>query len=145
VTVSLRPYQQATVDAARTAYSAGKRAPIVVLPTGGGKTIVFSAIAHAALARGKRILILAHRRELIRQASQKLTDAGVNHGIIAPGFTPSRDAVQVGSVQTVARRLDELGEFDLIIIDEAHHSIAGQYRKIIEAQPQARLLERKPS
>jgi DNA repair protein RadD len=140
VTISLRPYQTATVDAARAAYWAKRRAPIVVLPTGGGKTIVFSAIAHAALARGKRVLILAHRRELIRQASQKLTDAGVKHGIVAPGFETTFDAVQVGSVQTVAMRLDQIGEFDLIIIDEAHHSVAGQYQKIIKAQPQARLL-----
>jgi DNA repair protein RadD len=138
--VTLRPYQLAVVEALRAAYGAGRRAPVAVMPTGAGKTIVFSAVAESGSSRGKSILILAHRRELIKQASNKLMDAGVRHGIISPGFTPSRDPVQVGSVQTVAKRLDRLPKFDLIIIDESHHSIAGQYKKIIDAQPQAKLL-----
>jgi DNA repair protein RadD len=138
--VVLRPYQSTVVQAQRLADGAGRRAPLAVMPTGAGKTIVFSAVAESGSSRGKRILILAHRRELIRQASNKLTDAVVPHGIICPGFTPSRERVQVGSVQTVARRLSELDLFDLIIIDEAHHSVGGQYQAIIRAQPQARLL-----
>jgi DNA repair protein RadD len=77
---------------------------------------------------------------LIRQALAKLADAGVPHGVIAPGFDQTDDLVQVGSVQTVTRRLELLPPFDLIIIDEAHHAVAGQYRKIIDAQPRARLL-----
>jgi DNA repair protein RadD len=140
VTTQLRPYQQAVVSELRAAYAGGRKAPIAVMPTGAGKTIVFSAVAESGSARGKRILILAHRRELIKQASTKLTDAGVAHGLVAPGFAPSSDHVQVGSVQTVSKRLEKLPKFDLIIIDEAHHSIAGQYKKIIASQPQARLL-----
>ena len=62
------------------------------------------------------------------------------HGIIAPGYPQTDDLVQVGSVQTLARRLAKLPRFNLIDIDEAHHSIAGQYRSLIESQPQAYLL-----
>ncbi len=67
---------------------------------GGGKTIVFTAITASAHSRGKRVLVAAHSRELIRQASAKLTAAGVPHGIIAPGHAETADQVQVGSIQT---------------------------------------------
>ena len=138
--IKLRDYQARATDEIRDAYRAGKRAPLLVSPTGSGKTVVFGYVAENAAAKSKRALILAHRRELIRQASRKLSEAGVAHGIIAPGFTPNRELVQVASVQTLARRLDELPLFDLIIIDEAHHAVAGQWDRVIQAQPKARLL-----
>jgi DNA repair protein RadD len=136
----LRGYQTEVSDKARGSYRSGHKAPVIVMPTGSGKTPTLADIAKKAAAKGTSVLVLAHRRELIKQASNKLMDADVSHGIIAPGFTPSREIVQVGSVQTVARRLDELPQFGLIIVDEAHHSIAGSYKKIIEAQPNAKLL-----
>lgn len=136
--ISLRDYQDTSVRALRAAYAAGKKAPLLALPTGGGKTVIFSYVTHGAAARGKRVLIVAHRRELIRQASRKLSDVGVQHGIIAPGFTPTRDMVQVASIQTLGNR--QVGEFDLIVIDEAHHSVAGQWMKLIASQPRAKLL-----
>ena len=138
--VRLRPYQEAAVSSLRQAYTAGASAPLLCAATGAGKTVMFSAVAHGAHGKGNRVLILAHRAELIRQASNKLRDAGVPHGIIAPGYPETSDLVQVGSVQTVARRLDRLQKFNLIVVDEAHHSIAGQYLAIIKAQPQAKLL-----
>jgi superfamily II DNA or RNA helicase len=138
--VVLREYQSSATDALRAAYAAGRRALLLVMATGGGKTVTFSYIAHGAAARGKRVLIVAHRRELIRQASRKLMDAGVEHGIIAPGFTPTRDTVQVASIQTLANRLDRIGEFDLIVIDEGHHAPAGTYVKLVASQPKAKLL-----
>ena len=138
--ISLRDYQETSVRALRAAYAAGKKAPLLALPTGGGKTVIFSYVTHGASARGKRVLIVAHRRELIRQASHKLTDVGVSHGIIAPGFTPTRDTVQVASIQTLGNRLATVGDFDLIVIDEAHHSVAGQWMKLIASQPRAKLL-----
>lgn len=137
---TLRPYQMTAVESLRDAYRHGSLAPLLVLPTGGGKTQCFSYIARETAAKSKRVLILAHRRELIRQASRKLHEAGVPHGIIAPGFTPTRDLVQVASVQTLGRRLDSLPAFDLLILDEAHHAVAGQWDKIIKAQSCARLL-----
>lgn len=139
--VCLRPYQIECVTDLRRSYATGHRAPVLQLPTGGGKTVVFSEVTAGARSKGKRVLVVAHRRELIRQASEKLTAAGVPHGIICPGFQAAPDElVQVASVQTIARRLDTLPAFDLIVLDEAHHSRAGQWAALIEAQPQAKLL-----
>ncbi len=140
MTVSLRDYQVVATTKLRAAYAAKKRAVLFVLATGGGKTVCFSYITNGAAAKGNRVLIVAHRRELIRQASRKLSDAGVQHGIIAPGFTPTRDAVQVASIQTLAGRLEKLDQFDLIVIDEGHHAPAGTYVKLIASQPNAKLL-----
>ena len=140
--IALRPYQQALADAIRGEYAAGRKAVLAVAPTGAGKTVLFSYVAFNAAQRGKRVLILAHRRELIRQASSKLNDAGVPHGIIAPGYTPSRDLVQVASVQTMARRLADprYAEPDLIVYDESHHAVAGQWAVVGAAYPEARIL-----
>jgi DNA repair protein RadD len=136
----LRSYQAALVDQLRAAYRVGFRAPLLQLATGGGKTHIFTAIAASAHGRGKRVLVAAHRRELIRQASAKLTAAGVPHGIIAPGHPETADAVQVGSIQTLARRLDRLPAFDLIVLDECHHAVAAQWTALLKAQAQARIL-----
>ncbi len=139
----LRPYQEDAVSRLRTAYAAGARAPLLVLPTGGGKTVVFAHICEGVSARGRRACVLVHRRELIHQASAKLHAAGVPHGIVAPGHTPTRDAIQVASVQTLGRRIGRGATprpFDLLVIDEAHHACAGQWMGAIAAFPAARLL-----
>ena len=99
--MNLRPYQQQAIADLRMAYRSGAHAPLLVAPTGAGKTHILAAITQAAAGRGRRILILVHRRELIRQTSAKLTNAGVNHGIIAAGFESSDHPVQVASVQTL--------------------------------------------
>ena len=139
--MQLRPYQQQAIADLRQAFRSGVRAPLLVAPTGMGKTVIFSAITQAAAARGRRVLILVHRRELIRQASAKLKQAGVMHGIIAAGFEPSNHPVQVASVQTLARRLDrQHWQPDLIVIDEAHHAIAGTWAKVISYWPDSLLL-----
>lgn len=142
MTVSLRPYQETAIDKVRDAFRAGHRAPLLVAPTGAGKTVMFGYIAGEAASRNKRVLILAHRKELIRQASAKLSDAQIDHGIIAPGFTPTRDLVQVASVQTLGRRLNDprYDAPDLIVVDEAHHAAAGQWRTIVSAYSSARIL-----
>jgi DNA repair protein RadD len=82
----LRPYQAKCVDALRASYSSGHRPPLLVLPTGAGKTVVFSEATRGARAKGKRVLIIVHRRELLRQASAKLTAAGVPHRVVGGGF-----------------------------------------------------------
>jgi DNA repair protein RadD len=138
--IQLRDYQQTAIEGVREAFRAGHRAPLLVAPTGAGKTVMFGFVASETAKRGRRVLILAHRRELIRQASRKLTETGVPHGIIAPGNTPTRDLVQVASVQTLGRRINRADAPDLIVIDEAHHAVAGQWAQIIAAYPQARLM-----
>ncbi len=136
--MQLRSYQQQAIDNLRAAYRSRSRAPLLVLPTGGGKTIVFAAITAGAVERGRRVLILVHRRELIRQASAKLTWAGVQHGVIAAGFEPSDHPVQVASVQTLVRRLDRITwSPDLIVVDEAHHAVAGSWSQILDHWPHA--------
>lgn len=136
----LRQYQVEGVENLRASFKAGKRAPLYVLPTGGGKTAVFSYIAENAVARKRRVGILVHRHELLMQASRSLTKLGVQHGLISPKFTPSKDLVQVASVQTLARRLENTTALDLIIVDECHHSVSPTYKKILSANPKAHVL-----
>ena len=137
----LRDYQLDAVEGLRASYRDGNRAPLLQLATGAGKTVVFGEITRAAAARGKHVLVTAHRRELIRQASQKLDWAGVPHGIIAADLDRDHDRpVLVGSIQTIARRLDRLPQFDVVIFDEAHHARAETWTALIEQQPRARLL-----
>jgi DNA repair protein RadD len=97
--------------------------------------VVFSHIVPAALAKGRSVMVPVPRRELLRQASEKPTTAGVAHGIIAPGHAATDHPVQVASVQTLARRLDQMRQAPprLVIIDEAHHAVAGQWRAILDA------------
>lgn len=135
---TLRTYQQQAIDNLRGAYRNGARAPLLVLPTGGGKTVIFSAIAHSAASRSNRVLVLVHRRELITQASTKLTAIGLEHGIIAAGFDASNHPVQIASVQTLVRRLGRIDwQPDLIIIDEAHHAVAGSWARTLNHWPNA--------
>ena len=138
--MQLRPYQDDAVQRLRASYAASKRAPLFVLPTGGGKTVVFTYVAQNAVARGRSVCILVHRRELLVQASRSLTGMGVRHGVIAPGFNRTLDPVQIASVQTLARRLGTVPQFDLLIVDEGHHASAGTWLKIRDAFPRARLL-----
>lgn len=140
--MQLRPYQQTAVDALRQAYAAGKKAPLFVLPTGGGKTFVFSYVGGRAVERGNTVCILVHRRELLLQASASLTRIGVAHGLIAPGFNRTTHPIQVASVQTLAQRMKRglQQQFDLLIVDECHHAVAGTWRTIREFFPHSRLL-----
>lgn len=139
--LKLRDYQQDAVNNIRQSYIRGAKAPLLVLPTGGGKTVVFSYIAATTAARGKRVLILVHRVELLRQTSAALTKSSVHHGLINPKYTPDLFApVQVASVQTLIKRLDKIKPPDLIVIDEAHHALAGTWKKIIDHFPNARIL-----
>lgn len=140
--MQLRDYQQDAVNAVRAAFAAGKKAPLLVLPTGGGKTIIFCYIAAQAAARNNKVIILVHREELLRQTVEKLHSQGLTPGVIHPQFTPNIMAkVQVASVQTLIKRMHKF-PFDpsLIIIDEAHHATAGSWRKISEYYANARKL-----
>ena len=139
--LTLRPYQQSAVDGIRQSFLNGSKSPLLVLPTGGGKTIVFSYIAATTAARGKRVLILVHRIELLRQTSEKLHMAGVDHGLINAKYSPNYyKPVQVASVQTLIKRLHKIAAPDLIIVDEAHHAVAGTWSEIIKYFPNAYVL-----
>ena len=138
--MALRPYQELAITQLRGALAHYSRA-LLVMPTGSGKTVVFSEICRLADNKNRKVLILVHRRELVKQASDKLSRAGVEHGIIAAGFKPSAHSVQVASVQTLARRLRTVPvDPDLIIIDEAHHAVAGSWDKILLHYKDARVV-----
>lgn len=121
----LRDYQEHDVNQLRAAFLQGYRAPLYVLPTGGGKTIVFCNIIENAAARGRRVMVLVHRKELLDQCSEKLYDIGVPHGLIRAGRVMTNEPIQVASVDTLIRRLHLAQPPDLIIFDEAHHCIKG--------------------
>lgn len=142
----LRPYQSETVARVAAEIAAGKRGIVIVAATGSGKTVIAGAIIAEAVAKKKRVLFLAHRRELIRQASTKLYAVGVEHGIIQAGFRPRLgEPVQVGSIQTlharaVRTRTIELPDADVVVIDEAHHVRAKTYQRVLECYPEAVVL-----
>ena len=128
--MQLRGYQNLAISNVRKSYEARYRSVLLTLPTGAGKTVIFSEITKLAKLKGANVLILVHRKELIDQAGDKLTKADVKYGIIAAGHKESNNNVQVASVQTLINRLNNPDQFDLIIIDEAHHSVANSWRKI---------------
>lgn len=142
MTYQLRPYQTDLLDRIDKAWFSGSRSILAQLPTGGGKTIVFSTVIHQAIKDGLKCLILAHREELIKQAADKIeiiTDDPV--GIIKAGYPANYDRqIQVASVQSLTRRLNHCPQFDLIVVDEAHHSTANSYRTILNRFPQAKIL-----
>ena len=141
--VTLRPFQADAVAEIRGGFMAGYRRVLFVLPTGGGKTFTFVYIAEQAAIRGNRVCILVHRQELVDQASRSLHAIGCNHGVIAAGYRQDLShTVQVASVQTLARRLHQIpsGFFQLLIVDEAHHAVAGTWGKVLAAMPQAHVL-----
>lgn len=140
--IILREYQQDAVASVRQAYGHGFRAPLLCSPTGSGKTVIFGYVAKNAVARGGRVLILAHRKELIRQTSATLEAFGVEHGLVMPGEPSTGHPVQVASVQTVVRRLDRLDSApSLIVVDEAHHAASGSgHGKVLEHFAGAKVL-----
>jgi len=132
--IELRPYQYECIEAIETAEKTGTHRQLVALPTGTGKTIIFTTVAKK---RNGRTLILAHRDELIQQAVDKLKMVwdGASVGVAKAEHNEVDKQVVVGSVQTVSRenRLEQLPtDFDFIVSDEAHHSIAMSYRRIYE-------------
>lgn len=130
----LRPYQAKAIGDARAAYRAGKRAILIVLPTGGGKTRVFCEFVAGAVAKGGDVLVLAHREELLTQAQAAIMAEGVSHvGIIAPWARRQNARVQVASVQTIvaqSRKDRALPKARLVIFDEAHHAAADEWMKV---------------
>jgi len=133
----LRPYQELAIQLIRQAIQQGHRKILLVIPTGGGKTVTAAELIDKTVAKGNRVLFLAHRQELIDQCSEKLSDYGVPHGIIQ-GKGTKRDPrkrdrslpVQVASIATLIRR--EHWPARLIVIDEAHRATAKTYMSICD-------------
>jgi len=146
VGMELRPYQQEAREAVFGQWDQVDRT-LLVLPTGCGKTIVFAKITEDCVKRGKRVLILAHRGELLEQASDKIAKAtGLKCAVekAEESCLGSWFRVTVGSVQTLMRekRLVKFAEdyFDTIIIDEAHHCLSDSYQKVLGHFPKSKVL-----
>lgn len=140
-TITPRDYQLTGINQTRQSFTLGNKNVLYVLPTGGGKTVTFTYITQQSVLKGNTVWIIAHRKELINQASRTLSNFGVNHGIIHPKATPKySELVQVASVQTLVNRMHNYKKPNLIIVDEAHHATAGMWRKVIEANPQSVVL-----
>ena len=140
--MKLRDYQQSAINDVRDSFRAGKRRVLLVLPTGGGKTVCFSYIAAGVAQNSKRVLIVAHRRELLKQISATLKATGIRHVVMTAGYrgVPTASVV-VASVFTLANRLKRFPIPDLIIGDEAHHfTPKSSWGKVVEAFPTARVL-----
>lgn len=136
--IALRDYQRDLIDRIAAEFSGGSPSVCAVAPCGAGKTVMVGWMAGKTALIGKRVLFLVHRRELIDQSDRTFSAMGINHGIISAGAACDYAAsVQIGSTQTVARRLDKIQAPDFIIIDEAHHATAETWRKIINAFPEA--------
>jgi DNA repair protein RadD len=131
--VALRPRQLKALDDLRNAYVNGARAPILVAPTGFGKTATAAEVVRLAIAKGRTVWFLAHLREILDDTSARLTAAGISHGHIRAGQKADyTKAVQVVAVQTAVRR-DGLPQPDLVIIDECHLAVANTYRQVLTA------------
>lgn len=145
--MELRPYQQEAKEAIFEQWDNGIKKTLLVLPTGCGKTIVFAKVTEDCVRRGNRVLILAHRGELLEQASDKIrksTGLGCAMEKAEESCQGSWFRVVVGSVQTLMRE-KRLGQFpadyfQTIIIDEAHHCISDSYQRVLKHFPEAQVL-----
>ena len=146
-TQTLRPYQQQARERIHAEWENGHTRTLLVLPTGTGKTIVFASVAADQVRAGDRVLILAHRGELLEQAADKLQrSTGLVSAVEKADATCLNTwfRVVVGSVQTLQRtaRLERFPHdyFGTIIIDEAHHAITDGYRRILDYFDHAKVL-----
>jgi DNA repair protein RadD len=142
--IALRPYQTDIVDRIEQLTGAAAR-PLIVAPTGSGKTVIGAEIINRIVGRGGRVLVIAHRREIIRQTADKLIAAGVTPGIVLAGFEKELRPyahVQVAGIQTLHARAIRSNRMPMpaatvVIIDEAHHARARTYQAVIDAYPDA--------
>lgn len=140
--ISLRPYQLNKVAEARAMMGSGHKSICLVSPTGSGKTVIAAHIILSAISKGRRVLFLAHRRELINQCADKLLALGLlDYNVILPRHPQANNPtsqMHIASIQTLIRR--ELPPADLIIIDEAHHAAARQYQSLLSNYPNSYVL-----
>lgn len=145
--MELRPYQQQARESILQEWDKGILKTLLVLPTGCGKTIVFAKVSEDCVRRGDRVLILAHRGELLEQAADKIATATGLKCATEKAEETCRGSwyrIVVGSVQTLMRE-KRLGQFpadyfQTIIIDEAHHCISDSYQRVLKHFPDAKVL-----
>lgn len=129
----LRSYQARAIAGLREAFYRGKRAPILVAPTGSGKTVIGASCAAGHVARGGTVTWYAHRRELLVQAADTMRERGLEVGIFGEGASAP---VQLHMTQTAVSRR-EVREASLVVIDEAHHAAADLWLEVPQAHKSA--------
>lgn len=145
--IELRPYQIQAMEAVENEWKMGHQHTLLVLPTAAGKTIIFSKIVEKEVNNGEKALILAHRGELLEQASEKLYQTtGLLSSLEKAESTSigKKEKVTVASVQTMCKesRLTKFkkDEFGLIVVDEAHHCMSDTYQRILKYFDSAKVL-----
>lgn len=154
----LRDYQINAIEDVKTSFRNGAKAPLLTAPTGSGKTVILSEICRGAYQKNHRVLLLVHRQELVIQTSKALARIQLPHNICASSNVVNNavkiqfnefgksyynfdSGIVIASIQTFVRRMaDFLLPFDFILIDEAHHGVAGMWRTVIDAFPNAKIL-----
>ena len=124
--MNLRDYQEELIDGIKQSMSSGNHSIIVQSPPRSGKTVVMAHIAKSATDKNNKVLFFSHRKEINEQVYKTFENNNVN-----------MDLVTIGGVQSLVRKLDKLDEPTIILIDEAHHSKASSYKKIIDYFPNA--------
>lgn len=144
MTTELRAYQKRDVVSIEAELERSEKGVLYVAPTGSGKTVTFVDVVRRWAERGRHVNVEVHRRELMKQASKELTQAGVPHGLIAPEHGLTTHLVHVSSVDTLNARSERLRHYlnsvDLYVRDEAHHSTADNRRKLRQLARRAKLL-----
>ena len=122
--LSPRWYQTAANDAVWSYLAEKNGNPIVVLPTGAGKSLVIAMLIRQALEFGGRVVVLAHRKELLQQNADEIRGLipGVDIGVYSAGLKSREihNAVVVAGIQSVYRKFADLGRRHLVLVDEAH-------------------------
>lgn len=130
--IKLYEDQEEFVYYLREAIKGGNQSVLGVASTGFGKTIVSAYIARSALQRGKTVWFVCHLKNLLNQTSKAFWQLGIEHGMIASGKRRSALPAQVGTIGTLARRLDKMKAPDLLIVDEAHLAMADSWKRVVE-------------
>lgn len=134
--VILRDYQLDILQRVAAAFRAGYRRVLVVLPTGGGKTVLAAQALLCASGIGATGQFLVHRKELIDQTSRSFTNHGLDHGFIAAGRRLAyRELITLAGVQTLVNRLDMFLPPNLVVADEGHHSVSATWSRVFDAYP----------
>ena len=138
MSVELRPYQVDLTDQTRALMQSGVMSILLQSPTGSGKTLLTAWMLKTAAGKRMTSWFVVHRRELVKQSIRAFDEVGVRHGVCAAGFVEHKRAlIQLGSIQTLARRYKNYHPPSLIVWDEAHHVAAKSWRSIYEQFPNA--------
>lgn len=126
-----RDYQLKAHGMVFDAWNTGHKKPLLVMPTGSGKTTTAALIIEQFIKESKKVLFIAHRRELVEQAYTRFAVHGMDAGLVMPGYQPKpKDLLVIASVQTLIRR--EVPAVDLIVVDECHHSLSKSFLRILD-------------